>query len=144
MSRTLVAWVMPLIWTKLPETQDGKIFDGQNFQTWQYNRMKSPEKFPQIDMAGVAFRLEAIRSTTGLSKDAFARSFGLDPSSYTKMTNNLEPGKEDKTKPLKSEHAFALAARWGVTMDFIYRGDLTKIEDTLRDKIIAALTTRSE
>lgn len=106
--------------------------------------MKSPNKFPQIDMAGVAFRLEALRSTTGLSKDAFARSFGLDPSSYTKMTNNLAPGKEDKTKPLKSEHAFALAERWGVSMDFIYRGDLSKIEPTVRDTIMAALTDRHE
>lgn len=106
--------------------------------------MKSPHKLPQIDMASVAFRLEALRSTTGLSKDAFAKSFGLDPSSYTKMTNNLAPGKEDKTKPLKSEHAFALAVRWGVTMDFIYRGDLSKIEDTLRDRIITALTGHQE
>ncbi|WP_225027685.1 helix-turn-helix domain-containing protein [Xinfangfangia pollutisoli] len=103
--------------------------------------MKSRGTLPQIDMHGVAFRLEALRSTTGLTKDAFAKSAGIDPSSYTKVTNYLEPGKEDRTKILKSEHAFAISERWGVTMDFIYRGDLSKISDALRTKIIATLNS---
>jgi hypothetical protein len=102
--------------------------------------MTTRTTFPKIDMAGVAFRLEALRATTGLTKDAFAKASGIDPSSYTKVTNNLEIGKEDKTKPLKSEHAFAISERWGVTMDFIYRGDLSKIDDALRAKIIANLS----
>jgi hypothetical protein len=106
--------------------------------------MNSARKIPAIDMAGVATRLEAIRSAFDLSKDTFAKSFGIDPSSYTKMTNHISPGREDRTKPLKSEHAFAIAERWGVSMDFIYRGDLSRIDDSIRAKLIAALNNTDE
>lgn len=101
--------------------------------------MKNSHQIPQIDMAGVAIRLEALRSTTGLSQDAFAKSFGLDPSSYTKLINNSRPGREGNTKPLKSEHAYAAAIRWDVTMDFIYRGTLARIDEDLRAKLMSAL-----
>jgi len=124
--------------------QDGKIFDGHFFQNAEASGMLGSPKIPQIDMNGVAARLEALRLSLDLSKDAFAKSFGVDPSSYTKMTNNLTPGKEDKAKPLKSEHAYALAMRWGVSMDFIYRGDLSRIDSSLRAKIISNLTAQSE
>lgn len=90
---------------------------------------------PQIDMPAVFARVEAVRATTGLNQRDFSLSFGLDPSSYSKM-------KEAK-KPLKSEHAFALAARWGVTMDFIYLGDLSRISEPLRAQIINSLNHRS-
>ena len=123
----------------LPELQYGNIFDGHFFQNCEDKVMKTEAKFPSIDMAGVAHRLEALRKAHSLSKDAFAKSFGIDPSSYTKMTNNLDPTRA-RTKPLKSEHAYVISARWGVTMDFIYRGDLSRIDDTLRSKIITALT----
>lgn len=115
----------------------------KNSRTREPSGMKSRIQFPKIDMAGVAFRLEALRSTTGLTKDAFARAAGIDPSSYTKVTNHSDTEKSDKTtKSLKSEHAFAIAERWGVTMDFIYRGDLSKIDDALRAKIMASLNNR--
>lgn len=94
-------------------------------------RMSDAARIPQIDMLGVASRVEAIRSVSGLSRDAFSKTFGLDPSSYSKLAQSK--------KPLKSEHAFAIADRWGVTMDFIYRGDLSRIEPEMRAKIIAAL-----
>lgn len=105
--------------------------------------MKTDTKFPSIDMAGVADRLEALRRAHSLSKDAFAKSFGVDPSSYTKMTNNRDPSRA-RTKPLKSEHAYVISERWGVTMDFIYRGDLSRIDESLRSKIITALTQADE
>lgn len=103
--------------------------------------MSKKPPVPQIDMAGVAARLEALRKSLSLSNEAFSLSFGLDPSSYTKVINNLgkKPDLKTPPKPLKSEYAFALSERWGVTMDFIYRGDLSKMDDTLRNKVIAAL-----
>lgn len=95
--------------------------------------MTDAPRIPQIDMPGVARRVTALRLISGLTQDAFAKSFGLDPSSYTKVMKS--------TKPLKSEHAFAIAERWGVTMDFIYRGDLSKMDETTRAKVIAALSS---
>lgn len=93
---------------------------------------------PKINQKNVGVRLEALRGalgeTTELDKGPFALSFGLDPSSYSKVIL----GK----KALKSEHAFALAERWGVTMDFLYRGDLSKIDENLRTRIMARLTER--
>lgn len=93
--------------------------------------MSEKQKMPLIDLPGVTSRIEALREVHGLSKEAFSLSFGLDPSSYSKLLNH--------TKPLKSEHGFALAERWGVTMDFIYRGDLSRLPDDTRAKLIATL-----
>lgn len=96
--------------------------------------MTNRPALPQIDMPGVAARLEALRAALGLNKGDFADSFGLDASSYSKVIASA--------KPLKSEHAYIIAERWGVTMDMIYRGDLSKMDDALRKKYIAALTQR--
>lgn len=93
--------------------------------------MSDNSRLPKIDLAGVAARLEALRATTGLTKDDFAKSFGYDPSSYTKTLKG--------TKPLQSQHAYAAAEIWGVTMDYFFRGDLSKIEPETRAKIMAAL-----
>ena len=93
--------------------------------------MTNRTNIPRIDLDGVAFRLEALRTALNLEKADFAVSGGIDPSSYSKMLN--------RTKPLKSDHAFALATTWGVTMDFFYRGDLSRIEEPLRTKIRIAL-----
>lgn len=89
---------------------------------------------PKIDLLGVVDRVEALREALGLGKGAFAQSFGVDPSSYSKMLQY--------EKPIASEHAYAMAERWGVSMDFIYRGDLSKIEADLRTKIITILNQR--
>lgn len=89
---------------------------------------------PKIDMPTVSARLEALRQALGLGKGDFADSFGLDASSYSKVISGA--------KPLKSEHAFIIAERWGVTMDFIYRGDMSKMDDSLRRTIMASLTAR--
>jgi hypothetical protein len=93
--------------------------------------MTTRPRIAKIDIAGVALRLEVVREITGLNRDMFARSFGLDPSSYTKIAST--------TKPLKAEYAFAISEQWGVSMDFIYRGDLSKMPDDMRAKVMAAL-----
>jgi len=93
--------------------------------------MTEAARLPKIDMESVAQRVEALRLVSGMNKDSFSRTFGLDPSSYTKVITSK--------KPLKSEHAFAISERWGVSMDFIYRGDLSKMDADFRARVIAAL-----
>lgn len=93
--------------------------------------MVKRSSIPKIDLPGVIKRLEALRNALSMEKADFAASGGIDPSSYSKMLGY--------TKPLKSDHAFALAATWGVTMDYFYRGDLSKIDDNLRNKILVHL-----
>ncbi len=93
--------------------------------------MTQNRQLPKIDVPGVALRLEVLRAALGLQKGQFADSFGLDASSYSKMIQSK--------KPLKAEMAYSIAARWGVTMDFIYRGDMSKMDEALRAKYIAAL-----
>ena len=88
-------------------------------------------RIPQIDLLGVASRVEAVRQVAALNRELFARSFGLDPSSYTKIIKG--------EKPLKSEHAFAIAEQWGVSMDFLYRGDLSQLGANMRASVIDAL-----
>jgi transcriptional regulator with XRE-family HTH domain len=98
--------------------------------------MTQQGSIPKIDLPGVMVRLEALRAALALSKSDFAASCGLDASSYSKVLG--------LTKPLKSDHAYALAAAWGVTMDYFYRGDLSRIDEALRAKILMHLNTREE
>lgn len=91
---------------------------------------------PMIDAPGVAKRVEALRSFLNLGKGEFAQSFGLDPSSYSKVI--------DAKKPLKLDYGYSISMRWGVTMDYIYRGDLSKMDDPMRASIMASLNTPNE
>jgi plasmid maintenance system antidote protein VapI len=93
--------------------------------------MNARKTLPKIDMAGVAQRLEALREAHGIQKGEFADSFGLHPSSYSKVIQSA--------KPLKSEWAYIISQRWGASMDYIYKGDLSRIEDALRAKIMTNL-----
>jgi len=95
--------------------------------------MKNAAKLPQIDLKGVGSRLDALREALDLPRGEFATTFGVDPSSYTKIANG--------TKPLKSEHAYAISERWGVSMDFLYRGRLADLPAELRESILKALNS---
>jgi len=95
--------------------------------------MKNRNHMPRIDMLGVAKRLEALRSALALNRKDFADSFGLDPSSYTKTV--------DGEKQLRSEAGYAIAERWGVSMDYIFRGRLTELPEHLREKILKNLNS---
>ncbi|MEY8117627.1 helix-turn-helix domain-containing protein [Falsihalocynthiibacter sp. BN13B15] len=77
----------------------------------------------------VGERLAALRNHYKLNKADFADSVGIDRSSYTKIENG--------TKPLKADMAYIIAEKWGISMDFIYRGRLTELPKNLAD----ALTT---
>jgi len=103
------------------------------FGTRPTRGMKSRDKLPRIDMQSVGLRLEAMRHALDLSRKDFAVSFGLDPSSYTKTV--------DGEKQLRSEAAYVIAERWGVSMDYIFRGRLTDLPEHLRESILKHLNT---
>ncbi|HAR50386.1 helix-turn-helix transcriptional regulator [Roseovarius nubinhibens] len=86
---------------------------------------------PKIDMPGVGRRLEALRLALDLNRREFSESFGLDPSSYTKTAEG--------EKSLRTQHAFAIAERWSVSMDYLFRGRLSDIPDHLREAILSHL-----
>ncbi len=96
--------------------------------------MLTTPKVPKIDDAGVGFRLDALREAAGLDKGSFATTCGIDPSSYSKIIQG--------EKPLRSGMAFACSERWGVTMDYLYRGSLEKLPSQYASKIIEILTAR--
>ena len=89
---------------------------------------------PKIDLAGVGLRLEALRAATGLEKRVFAATVGIDKSSYSKIIQG--------EKPLKAEMGYAVAMRWNVSMDYLYRGVLDGLPPNLSATIIANLTAR--
>ena len=93
--------------------------------------MKTQENMPRINMAGVGRRLESLRLALNINRKEFASSFGLDPSSYTKTV--------DGEKQLRSEAAFAISERWGVSMDYLFRGRLVDLPEDLRDSILKNL-----
>ncbi|TMV14426.1 helix-turn-helix domain-containing protein [Arenibacterium halophilum] len=71
---------------------------------------------PAVDLANVATRVRNVREAYGMASGDFARSIGVDPSSYSKI--------EKGTKPLKMEMGVAVCEAYGVTLDYIYRGRL--------------------
>lgn len=85
-----------------------------------------------IDMPAVGDRLRRLRDYHDLNSKEFADSVGIDPSSYSK----IESGK----KVLKADMAFAIAERWGVSMDFIYRGRLTELPRNLAEALMTSRT----
>lgn len=91
------------------------------------------EDFADPDPVLVGRRLEALREAVGIEdKKAFALSFGLDNSTYGKVAAG--------TRPLRSHHAYRAAKRFGVTMDYFFDGDLSKIDPTLRAAIMKYLS----
>ena len=87
-----------------------------------------------IDASAVADRLVRLREYHGQGQGEFADSVGIDRSSYSK----IEAGK----KPLKADMAFAIAERWGVSMDYLYRGRMTELPHKLADALMSSRTSR--
>lgn len=84
----------------------------------------------------VGKRLAALRNHHHMNKAHFADSVGIDRSSYIYI--------ERGSKPLKADMAFKIAERWGVSMDFLYRGRLTELPETLANDLIKNLTMTDE
>lgn len=94
---------------------------------------RSPRK---ISPEQVARRLVALREAVALGPSEFADTVGIDRSSYSK----IEAGK----KALRSEMGFAIAERWGVSMDFLYRGVLSDLPEKYRTNILSHLSQGQE
>ncbi|WP_320176654.1 helix-turn-helix transcriptional regulator [Roseovarius pacificus] len=84
----------------------------------------------------VGRRLIALREHYGKTRADFAASVQIDATSYGKI--------EKGTKPLKADMAFRIAERWGVSMDFLYRGRLTELPSDLADSLMSNLTKVQE
>jgi len=84
----------------------------------------------------VGRRLTALRLHHGRTRADFAASVQIDATSY----GRIEKGQ----KPLKAEMGFRIAERWGVSMDFLYRGRLTELPESLADSLMKNLTDPQE
>lgn len=68
----------------------------------------------QIDDAAVGNRLKVLRLMLGLTKAEMADANGFDRTNYGRF--------EAGARGLPREVAFHLAERYGITMDWLYRG----------------------
>ena len=84
----------------------------------------------------VGRRLAALRRHHGKTRADFAKSVEIDATSYGRIEKGL--------KPLKAEMAYKIAERWGVSMDFLYRGRLTELPHSLADSLMQNLNTPEE
>lgn len=84
----------------------------------------------------VGQRLRALREFREKTRAEFAETVGIDATSYGRIEKGL--------KPLKAEMAYRIAERWGVSMDFLYRGRLTELPEKLADSLMKTLTNRQE
>lgn len=91
--------------------------------------MTPDSPFNQI---AVGRRVRALREYRGLSSAHFADSVGIDRTSFGRIEKGL--------KPLKADMAFRIAERWGVSMDYLYRGRLTELPGPLADSLMKNLT----
>jgi transcriptional regulator with XRE-family HTH domain len=92
-----------------------------------------PRIMSEIHPERVALRLSALREAAGLSRAEFADSLRINRSSYTLI--------EDGRKPLNHRMGYDVAVRYGVTMDYLYRGSISDkdLPDSLAHKIRALL-----
>jgi len=79
----------------------------------------------------VGARLRALREHHEMNQAQFAASVQINATSYGRIEKGL--------KPLKADMAFRIAERWGVSMDFLYRGHLTELPPKLADSLMANL-----
>ncbi len=80
----------------------------------------------------VGARLKSLREYRQKNQKEFAEAVDIDPTSYGRIEKGL--------KPLKADMAYRIAERWGVSMDFLYRGRLTELPDDLANQLMKRLT----
>lgn len=95
--------------------------------------MRPPQRdrnqLPRLDHEGVGRRIEALRLALGIDKKGdFARSIGLDASTYSKIVKG--------ERVLGIEYGFAISELYQVSLEFIYAGSLRDLPDDLRTKVL--------
>lgn len=116
--------------------QDGENFDGRFFYRGQSTPMKKIlEKLIESEARPnrVGPRITALRETLALSKAQFADSLALDRSSLTKI--------EKGEMGLDIAVGVVISERYGVGLDFIYRGRLDDVPVSLRPLLLVNLVT---
>jgi len=86
-------------------------------------RMKSEGRSNEA----IAERLEIIRAVKGLSQKDFVTPAGVNESTYSQYKRG--------TQAPDLEQANKLCDTWGLTLDWIYRGDNSGLDPNLRDAI---------
>ena len=91
----------------------------------------------EIDRARIAIRVRALREALILTRAQFADSVRINRSSYTLI--------EDGRKVLNLRMAYDIATRYGVSMDYIYRGHTTDKDlpasraDAIRSRLVGQI-----
>lgn len=94
-------------------------------------RMKSEGRSNEA----IAERLEIIRAVKGLSQKDFVTPAGVNESTYSQYKKGIQaPDLEQANK---------LCDTWGLTLDWIYRGDNSGLDRDLRDAIKVIRQARS-
>lgn len=92
--------------------------------------------FSPFHPTAVGRRLKALREHHNKTRADFAESVNINATSYGRIEKGL--------KPLKADMAYKIAERWGVSMDFLYRGRLTELPPSLADDLMKNLTHDQE
>ena len=80
-----------------------------------------------VSLDAIAFRLSLTRRVFDLAQKDFCSAAGISPNTY----NQYENGK----KRPAIENAIALCDRYGLTLDWIYRGNTVGLSDVLSEAI---------
>ncbi len=91
------------------------------------------DKHSPFHPEAVGRRLTALREHHDKTRADFASSVGIDATSYGRIEKGL--------KPLKADMAYRIAERWGVSMDYLYRGRLTELPESLANSLMKNLST---
>ena len=101
--------------------------------------VQTVQLFSPFDPILVGKRLQALRHHHDRTRADFAESVDINATSYGRIEKGL--------KPLKADMAYRIAERWGVSMDFLYRGRLAELPASLADSLLkhlAELETQSQ
>jgi DNA-binding XRE family transcriptional regulator len=79
---------------------------------------RTPRLMSEINPERVALRLTALREALDLSRAQFADTVRINRSSYTLI--------EDGRKVLNHRMAYDISVRFGVSMDYIYKGQMSE------------------
>lgn len=118
-------------------SQDGNNFYGENLHSAQSAGMKNKLLNALIEREStptkVGPRITAIRAALGMEKAEFADSLEYDRSSLTKV--------EKGTMGLDIAVGEKISALYGIGLDYIYRGELSDLPQSLRAKVLTELST---
>jgi len=94
------------------------------------------EIFEGREKANIGARLELTRNAVGLDQQTFASHAGLKASTYNQYENGINQPQISAANALCDAHR--------ITLDWIYRGDMSGLSRTTHDAIFAVRKVRRE